>query len=150
LSLRIVDHLTIAIRPAAPNGRPPRPDVARVADCAGRRFEVLLVRVPAGLSLGMIGGCYDDVANEILGLDGIDEFLVYLLPVPQPSPPNAGLRARRASAGGRHRPMHASRAYVGRWLTRCQQFAEIQDKASAQTLWKYQNSEVETAVSIAT
>ena len=96
----------------------------------------------------MIGGCYGDVANEILGLDGIDEFLVYLLPVPQPSPPNAGLRARRASAGRRHRPMRLA-GVRGRWLTRCQQFAEIQDKASAQTLWKYQKSEVETAVSIA-
>ncbi|HEX5597938.1 MAG TPA: SagB/ThcOx family dehydrogenase, partial [Micromonosporaceae bacterium] len=33
------------------------------------------------LSLGLVGGFYDDVAHELFLLDGVDEVLVYLLPV---------------------------------------------------------------------
>lgn len=40
-----------------------------------------LVAAATGLSLGMIGGFYDDVAHEVFGLDGIDNVAVYLLPV---------------------------------------------------------------------
>lgn len=40
-----------------------------------------LVAAATGLSLGMIGGFYDDVAHDVLGLDGVDESLVYLLPL---------------------------------------------------------------------
>jgi SagB-type dehydrogenase family enzyme len=40
-----------------------------------------LVAAVTGLSLGVIGGFYDDVAHDVLGLDGVDESLVYLLPL---------------------------------------------------------------------
>ena len=40
-----------------------------------------LVAAATGLSLGMIGGFYDDVAHDVLGLDGVDETLVYLMPL---------------------------------------------------------------------
>lgn len=40
-----------------------------------------LVAAATGLALGMIGGFYDDVAHDVLGLDGVDETLVYLLPL---------------------------------------------------------------------
>ncbi|MFD0591841.1 SagB/ThcOx family dehydrogenase [Catellatospora coxensis] len=40
-----------------------------------------LVAAATGLSLGMIGGFYDDVAHEVFGLDGIDNVAVYLLPI---------------------------------------------------------------------
>jgi hypothetical protein len=39
-----------------------------------------------GLELGMIGGFYDDLANGVFGLDGIDRFIVYLLPLGLPDP----------------------------------------------------------------
>lgn len=49
---------------------------------AGHLAQTLsLVAAANGLALGMIGGFYDDVAHELLGLDGIDDVLVYLLPV---------------------------------------------------------------------
>lgn len=40
-----------------------------------------LVAAATGLALGTIGGFYDDVAHDVLGLDGIDDTLVYLLPL---------------------------------------------------------------------
>ncbi|MEV0460958.1 thiopeptide-type bacteriocin biosynthesis protein [Catellatospora methionotrophica] len=40
-----------------------------------------LVAAASGLSLGMIGGFYDDVAHEVFGLDGIDNVAIYLMPV---------------------------------------------------------------------
>ncbi len=40
-----------------------------------------LVAAATGLALGMIGGFYDDVAHDVFGLDGVDETLVYLLPL---------------------------------------------------------------------
>jgi SagB-type dehydrogenase family enzyme len=43
--------------------------------------NLALVAAAAGLKLGMIGGFYDDVAHDVFGLDGVDEALVYLLPV---------------------------------------------------------------------
>ncbi|MGQ0839630.1 thiopeptide-type bacteriocin biosynthesis protein [Actinokineospora sp.] len=43
--------------------------------------NLALVAAAAGLSLGMVGGFYDDVANDVFGLDGVDEALVYLLPL---------------------------------------------------------------------
>ncbi|WJK34969.1 thiopeptide-type bacteriocin biosynthesis protein [Solwaraspora sp. WMMA2065] len=49
---------------------------------AGHLAQALsMVAAASGLALGMIGGFYDDVAHELLGLDGIDDVLVYLLPV---------------------------------------------------------------------
>ncbi|WP_326554968.1 thiopeptide-type bacteriocin biosynthesis protein [Micromonospora sp. NBC_01813] len=49
---------------------------------AGHLAQTLsMVAAATGLALGMIGGFYDDVAHELLGLDGIDDVLVYLLPV---------------------------------------------------------------------
>jgi thiopeptide-type bacteriocin biosynthesis protein len=43
--------------------------------------NLALVAAATGLELGMVGGFYDDLANGVFGLDGIDRFLVYLLPV---------------------------------------------------------------------
>ncbi|MEV4411026.1 thiopeptide-type bacteriocin biosynthesis protein [Catellatospora sp. NPDC049609] len=40
-----------------------------------------LVGAATGLSVGMIGGFYDDVVHEVVGLDGIDNIAIYLLPV---------------------------------------------------------------------
>ena len=34
---------------------------------------------------GMVGGFYDDIAHELLLLDGVDEVLAYLLPVGRPA-----------------------------------------------------------------
>jgi len=54
---------------------------------AGHLAQTLsLVAAATGLSLGLIGGFYDDVAHEVLGLDGVDDVLVYLLPVGRPGP----------------------------------------------------------------
>lgn len=43
--------------------------------------NLALVAQSAGLSLGMIGGFYDDMAHDVLGLDGVNDTLVYLMPV---------------------------------------------------------------------
>jgi SagB-type dehydrogenase family enzyme len=43
--------------------------------------NLALVAAASGLSLGMIGGFYDDLAHEVFGLDGVDDHLMYLLPV---------------------------------------------------------------------
>jgi thiopeptide-type bacteriocin biosynthesis protein len=43
--------------------------------------NLALVAAATGLELGMIGGFYDDLASGVFGLDGIDRFIVYLLPV---------------------------------------------------------------------
>jgi thiopeptide-type bacteriocin biosynthesis protein len=40
-----------------------------------------LVAASTGLAMGVIGGFYDDVAHEVTGLDGMDDMLVYLLPL---------------------------------------------------------------------
>ena len=43
--------------------------------------NLALVAAATGLELGLIGGFYDDLANDVFGLDGIDRFIVYLLPI---------------------------------------------------------------------
>ncbi len=43
--------------------------------------NLALTAAATDLSLGILGGFYDDVANETFMLDGIDDFLVYLLPL---------------------------------------------------------------------
>lgn len=43
--------------------------------------NLALTTAAAGLSLGVVGGFYDDVAHELFRLDGIDDVLAYLLPV---------------------------------------------------------------------
>ncbi|MFS8097657.1 thiopeptide-type bacteriocin biosynthesis protein [Lentzea alba] len=34
-----------------------------------------------GIRTGLIGGFYDDIAHDVMGLDGVDDALVYLLPL---------------------------------------------------------------------
>jgi thiopeptide-type bacteriocin biosynthesis protein len=43
--------------------------------------NLALVAAATDLSMGVIGGFYDDVAHDVLGLDGVDDCLVYLLPI---------------------------------------------------------------------
>lgn len=43
--------------------------------------NLALVAAATGLELGLIGGFYDDLANDLFGLDGTDRFVVYLLPL---------------------------------------------------------------------
>jgi SagB-type dehydrogenase family enzyme len=43
--------------------------------------NLALVAASTRLALGLVGGFYDDVAHEVFLLDGIDEVLVYLLPL---------------------------------------------------------------------
>ncbi|HEX6969545.1 MAG TPA: thiopeptide-type bacteriocin biosynthesis protein [Micromonosporaceae bacterium] len=43
--------------------------------------NLALCAAATDLALGMVGGFYDDVAHELLLLDGVDEVLAYLLPV---------------------------------------------------------------------
>jgi thiopeptide-type bacteriocin biosynthesis protein len=43
--------------------------------------NLALAAAATGLSVGVIGGFYDDVAHEVFMLDGVDDVLVYLLPV---------------------------------------------------------------------
>ncbi|WP_367128787.1 thiopeptide-type bacteriocin biosynthesis protein [Saccharothrix sp. HUAS TT1] len=43
--------------------------------------NLALVAGASGLALGMIGGFYDDLAHDVLCLDGVDDALVYLMPV---------------------------------------------------------------------
>ncbi|RKT54745.1 thiopeptide-type bacteriocin biosynthesis protein [Saccharothrix australiensis] len=43
--------------------------------------NLALVAAGLSLSLGMVGGFYDDLAHDVLLLDGVDDTLVYLLPV---------------------------------------------------------------------
>lgn len=43
--------------------------------------NLALVAASTGLALGVIGGFYDDLAHDVLCLDGVDETLVYLMPV---------------------------------------------------------------------
>lgn len=43
--------------------------------------NLTLVAAAVGLSAGVIGGFYDDVAHEIFLLDGVDDVLAYLMPV---------------------------------------------------------------------
>ncbi|MBW4717783.1 thiopeptide-type bacteriocin biosynthesis protein [Saccharothrix obliqua] len=53
--------------------------------------NLALVAQDNGLALGMVGGFYDDLAHDLLCLDGVDDLLVYLMPVASsttwPSPP---------------------------------------------------------------
>ncbi|MGW2520673.1 thiopeptide-type bacteriocin biosynthesis protein [Streptomyces sp. NPDC001617] len=46
--------------------------------------NLALTAAATGLSLGVVGGFYDDVAHELFMLDGIDDVLAYLLPVGRP------------------------------------------------------------------
>ncbi|MFE2752791.1 thiopeptide-type bacteriocin biosynthesis protein [Actinosynnema sp. NPDC059335] len=43
--------------------------------------NLALVAAGVSLSLGMVGGFYDDLAHDVFLLDGVDDTLVYLLPV---------------------------------------------------------------------
>lgn len=43
--------------------------------------NLALTAAATGLSLGVVGAFYDDVAHELFMLDGIDDVLAYLLPV---------------------------------------------------------------------
>lgn len=43
--------------------------------------NLALVAASSGLALGMIGGFYDDMAHDVLCLDGVDDALVYLMPL---------------------------------------------------------------------
>lgn len=43
--------------------------------------NLTLVAAAAGVSLGVLGGFYDDVAHEVFMLDGVDDILAYLMPV---------------------------------------------------------------------
>ncbi|XVS67424.1 thiopeptide-type bacteriocin biosynthesis protein [Actinosynnema sp. CA-299493] len=43
--------------------------------------NLALVAASSGLALGMIGGFYDDMAHDVLCLDGVDDVLVYLMPL---------------------------------------------------------------------
>ncbi|MEU7935406.1 thiopeptide-type bacteriocin biosynthesis protein [Micromonospora echinofusca] len=47
--------------------------------------NLALTAAATGLGLGMVGGFYDDIAHELLLLDGVDEVLAYLLPVGRPA-----------------------------------------------------------------
>jgi SagB-type dehydrogenase family enzyme len=40
-----------------------------------------LVAAAMGLSIGTVGGIYDDLAHDLLALDGVNDTLVYLMPV---------------------------------------------------------------------
>ena len=48
--------------------------------------NLALTAAATGLSLGMVGAFYDDIAHELFMLDGIDDVLAYLLPVGCPVP----------------------------------------------------------------
>jgi thiopeptide-type bacteriocin biosynthesis protein len=48
--------------------------------------NLALTAAATGLAMGTCGGFYDDIANEVLLLDGVDEVLAYLLPVGRPAP----------------------------------------------------------------
>ncbi|WP_447001853.1 thiopeptide-type bacteriocin biosynthesis protein [Saccharothrix isguenensis] len=43
--------------------------------------NLALVAASSGLALGLVGGFYDDMAHDVLCLDGVDDTLVYLLPL---------------------------------------------------------------------
>ncbi|PSL45983.1 thiopeptide-type bacteriocin biosynthesis protein [Saccharothrix carnea] len=43
--------------------------------------NLALVAASSGLALGLIGGFYDDLAHDVLCLDGVDDALVYLMPL---------------------------------------------------------------------
>ncbi|MGW4111074.1 thiopeptide-type bacteriocin biosynthesis protein [Actinosynnema sp. NPDC004786] len=43
--------------------------------------NLALVAASTGLALGVLGGFYDDMAHDVLCLDGVDDALVYLMPV---------------------------------------------------------------------
>ncbi|MEU4766622.1 thiopeptide-type bacteriocin biosynthesis protein [Actinosynnema sp. NPDC023794] len=43
--------------------------------------NLALVAASSGLALGVIGGFYDDMAHDVLCLDGVDDALVYLMPL---------------------------------------------------------------------
>ncbi|GAB2962874.1 thiopeptide-type bacteriocin biosynthesis protein [Saccharothrix stipae] len=43
--------------------------------------NLALVAASAGLALGLIGGFYDDAAHDVLCLDGVQDALVYLMPL---------------------------------------------------------------------
>ncbi|GAA1286739.1 thiopeptide-type bacteriocin biosynthesis protein [Saccharothrix xinjiangensis] len=43
--------------------------------------NLALVAASSGLSLGLFGGFYDDLAHDVLCLDGVDDALVYLMPL---------------------------------------------------------------------
>lgn len=65
--------------------------------------NLALCAAATGLSLGMVGGFYDDVAHELLLLDGVDEVLAYLLPIgrhePRVHPAQQPMPERGASGG---------------------------------------------------
>ncbi|KOX11614.1 hypothetical protein ADL04_00515 [Streptomyces sp. NRRL B-3648] len=62
---------------------------------AGHLTQTLLLTAAAfGLSTLPLGGLHDDLAHELLGLDGLDEPVQYLLPLGRPAPP----RPPRASS----------------------------------------------------
>ncbi|GGS94721.1 thiopeptide-type bacteriocin biosynthesis protein [Streptomyces cinerochromogenes] len=55
---------------------------------AGHLTQTLLLTAAAfGLSTLPLGGLHDDLAHELLGLDGLDEPVQYLLPLGRPVPP---------------------------------------------------------------
>ncbi|MFE9749509.1 thiopeptide-type bacteriocin biosynthesis protein [Saccharothrix saharensis] len=43
--------------------------------------NLALVAAATGLALGVLGGFHDDVAHDVLCLDGVDDALVYLMPL---------------------------------------------------------------------
>lgn len=40
-----------------------------------------LVAAALGMPMGLVGGFYDDLAHDVLGLDGVNDSLVYLMPL---------------------------------------------------------------------
>lgn len=48
--------------------------------------NLALTAAATGLSLGMVGAFYDDIAHELFMLDGIDDVLAYLLPIGRAAP----------------------------------------------------------------
>src|SRR5205823_576763 len=60
---------------------------------AGARYCARIRPVASNVRAGLIGGFYDDLAHDVLNLDGVNNPLVYLLPV-------AGQDPRRDDYGG--------------------------------------------------
>ncbi|MFC6094555.1 thiopeptide-type bacteriocin biosynthesis protein [Saccharothrix lopnurensis] len=54
--------------------------------------NLALVAASSGLSLGLFGGFHDDLAHDVLCLDGVDDVLVYLMPLSANRPGNAAHR----------------------------------------------------------
>ncbi|RKR91990.1 thiopeptide-type bacteriocin biosynthesis protein [Micromonospora pisi] len=70
-----------------------------IAEAGHLAQNLALVAAATGLELSTIGGFYDDVAHELFGLDGVDDLLVYLLPLGRGGERRAG-RDRPGPAGG--------------------------------------------------